>query len=120
VRTQGGADWQFRHDKMRGHLAARWAAEEEVSPIDLFERTPAIWRLGRSVQQVVWEFFASRIGAERGRAVLDWAVQEAERTALQVALRRVAQRDGWPPERSKAAAGRHPTTGGRTSASATS
>jgi hypothetical protein len=95
VRTQGGARWQFRHDQMRAYLAARWAAVEEVSPVDLFEATPAIWRLGRSEQQVVWEFFAGLIGPQRGAPVLDWAVQEAERAELQVALRRVAQHEDW-------------------------
>ena len=95
VRTQDGATWQFRHDQLRGYLAARWAAVEEVSPVDLFEKTPGIWRLGRSEQQVVWEFFAGLVGPARGVPVLDWSAQEAERAELQVALRRVAQAEGW-------------------------
>ena len=79
VRAQDGGVWQFRHDQMRAYLAARWAGVEEVSPVDLFEATPAIWRLARSEQQVVWEFFArlldeggeppgARLGRRGGRA----------------------------------------------------
>ena len=86
VRTQDGETWQFRHDQMRAYLAARWAAVEEVSPVDLFEATPAIWRLGRSEQQVVWEFFARLLDEDANRRVLAWADEEAERAELQVAL----------------------------------
>jgi hypothetical protein len=88
VRTQDGATWQFRHDQMRAYLAARWAAVEEVSPVDLFGKTPAIWRLGKSEQQVVWEFFARLLDDDANRGVLAWADEEAERAELQVALRR--------------------------------
>ena len=58
VRTPDGKSFAFRHDQMRGYLAAAWAARHEVTPIALFEATPGIWRLARTDQQVVWEFFA--------------------------------------------------------------
>ena len=46
-------------------------------------------------QQVVWEFFADLVTPDKGKIVLEWAVQEAERAELQVALRRAAQSAGW-------------------------
>ena len=95
VATQDGTRWQFRHDQMRGYLAARWAAIEEVSPMDLFKKTPDVWRLERSEQRIVWEFFADLIGAKEGSPVLDWSTLAVERAELQVALRSVAQSDGW-------------------------
>ena len=87
---------EFRHDQMRGYLAARWAALHEVSPIDLFENAERIWRLARSEQQTVWGFFAEMIDSERGPRILEWATLQAERAELQVALRRVARRARWP------------------------
>jgi hypothetical protein len=98
VRPQDGETWHFRHDQMRAYLAARWAAEEEVSPVDLFEATPTIWRLARSEQQVVWEFFARLLDEDANREVLFWADEEAERAELQVALRRAERsRVNWKP-----------------------
>ena len=99
VRAQDGGVWQFRHDQMRAYLAARWAGVEEVSPVDLFEATPAIWRLARSEQQVVWEFFARLLDEAANRRVLGWADEEAERAELQVALRRAwrSRVVGWRP-----------------------
>lgn len=105
LRPVDGGSFEFRHDQMRGYLAARWAAVHEVSPVHLFEEPKGIWRLGRSEQQVVWGFFAELIGRERGPEVLDWATLHAERAELQVALRGVARRDHWPtPEAMQASA----------------
>ena len=99
VRTQDGEVWQFRHDQMRAYLAARWAAVEEVSPVDLFAATPVIWRLSRSEQQMVWEFFARLLDEDANRRVLAWADEDAERAELQVALRRAwrSRMVGWRP-----------------------
>ena len=95
VRSEDGRGFVFRHDQMRGYLAAAWAALHEVSPIDLFKQSPDIWRLKRSDQQEVWEFFAEMIEPEVGVKLLEWSTLEAERAELQVALRHVANRDGW-------------------------
>ncbi len=97
VQTLDGEHYEFRHDQMRGYLAARWAAVHEVSPINLFKKAqPDIWRIQRGDQQVVWEFFAEMIEPAEGAKILHWSTLEAERAALQVALRRVALRDNWP------------------------
>jgi hypothetical protein len=95
VRIEHGKIFVFRHDQMRGYLAARWVALHEVSPIDLFESNPEIWRVARADQQIVWDFFAELIPQDVGRKVLAWATLEAERAELQVALRRIAKRDVW-------------------------
>ena len=70
VRTTEGKTYEFRHDEMRGYLAARWAAYEDVSPITLLEKTEKIWRPGRDDQVVVWEFFAEMIESEMGEGDL--------------------------------------------------
>ncbi|WP_375595845.1 hypothetical protein ABWI00_06000 [Algihabitans albus] len=95
VRALDGTSYAFRHDQMRGYLAARWGAVFEVSPRDLFEQTNGLWRIARIEQRVMWEFFADLIEPTPGLALLRWARQEPERAELQVALNRVAERDGW-------------------------
>lgn len=86
---------EFRHDQMRGYLAARWAANHEVSPLDLLEQTKGIWRFRRSEQQTVWNFLSEMIDEKTGSKLLEWSETEAERAELQVALRRVARREHW-------------------------
>jgi len=95
VRTLGGAFHEFRHDHMRGYLAAHWAATEAVDPVSLFEEDAAVWTLGRSDQEVVWSFVAELIGSDRGPRILDWSRREPERSVLQVALNEVSIRDSW-------------------------
>lgn len=95
VRHIGDDAYEFRHDQMRGYLAARWAAVHQVSPLDLLKSTEGIWRLGRSEQETVWEFLAELISPELGIPLLAWSTLAAERSELQVALRRVANRDDW-------------------------
>lgn len=95
VRTIGGVLYEFRHDQMRGYLAALWAARHEVAPISLFETDKAIWRLGVSEQAVVWEFFAALVDRARGEAIWQWCHEEPERAILQHALDRRGRQEGW-------------------------
>ena len=113
VRTQDGETWQFRHDQMRAYLAARWAAVEEVSPVDLFEATPAIWRLGRSEQQVVWEFFARLVEEEREPpgARLGGRGGRARRAAGGAAAGWRSRVVGWRPSRTGSGGGRRAVIG---------
>ena len=96
ARTRDGRVHEFRHDEMRGYLAARWVARETVSPLALLEDTPEVWRLPRSEQRVVWGFFADLVSPQDGGAVLEWAAEDERRAALQVSLRWIARRDRWP------------------------
>ena len=54
VRAKGGKVYEFRHDEMRGYLAAKWLAEQVVSPLSLFEEDVKIWQNGRDEQKVLW------------------------------------------------------------------
>ena len=86
VRTLDGETFEFRHDQMRGYLAARWVVIHEVAPVRLFEKDAAIWRLGRSEQEIVWGFVADLIEPERGIELWRWATRDPERAILQHAL----------------------------------
>ena len=88
IHTYDGVKWQFRHDEMRGYLAARWVAKYEVDPISLFEDNSKIWRIGKSDQQLVWSFFSELIEKKQCDAIMNWASIEPERAELQVILRR--------------------------------
>lgn len=95
VRTIGGALFEFRHDQMRGYLAALWAARHEVAPVRLFETDKAIWRLGFSEQAVVWDFFAALIDQARGEAIWQWCHDDPERAVLLHALDQQGRKEGW-------------------------
>ena len=95
IRSFDGKLFEFRHDQMRGYLAARWAALHEVSPVTLFENSPSIWRFARSEQDVVWGFFTDLVSPEVGETVWKWAVEEPERVVLQHAIQQRGVREGW-------------------------
>jgi hypothetical protein len=95
VRTYDGVNYSFRHDQMRGYLAARWAAHHEVSPIKLFQQSNGIWRLDIEEQMVVWTFFAAMVDQEQGVELWRWATQDPERVILQHALQERGQAEGW-------------------------
>lgn len=91
----GGKSYQFRHDLMRAYLAASWVALHQVSPLHLIESDLEIFQISKTEQGVVWGFLAELISEEHGTSMLNWASLEEDRSVLQVALRRVAQKNGW-------------------------
>lgn len=101
VRTLDGHTFEFRHDQMRGYLAARWAFTQEVAPLRLLETDSAIWRLGRSEQEVVWGFAAELVDQELGVQLWRWATRDPERAQLQKALQARGERENWPLDLSK-------------------
>lgn len=82
VYTLDGKTWQFRHDEMRGFLAASWAGRFEVSPVDLFQAAPEIWRISQSDQQLVWSFFAEMVAEEKLIALTEWAAADPQKAQL--------------------------------------
>jgi len=86
VRVIEGTLYEFRHDQMRGYLAALWAAHHETTPIRLFEQDNMIWRLDRSEQEVVWSFFSALIDRSSRKAIWSWCHGDPERSILQYAL----------------------------------
>jgi hypothetical protein len=95
VRAKGGKVYEFRHDEMRGYLAAKWLAEQVVSPLSLFEEDVKIWQNGRDEQKVLWGFFADQVTRETGEQLWRWATVELERVVLQHALQRRGEQEGW-------------------------
>ncbi|WP_299919606.1 hypothetical protein [uncultured Roseobacter sp.] len=95
VRTLDGERYEFRHDQMRAFLAARWLVEYEVNPIGLLEKEEDVWRVPRSEQRMVWDFFAELTTANVGQEALEWATLHADRAELQVALRKVLNSGKW-------------------------
>ena len=106
VRTIGGTLHEFRHDQMRGYLAALWAAQYAVSPIRLFEKDQRLFsEIGRPDQEVVWTFFAALVSPEIGEAVWQWCHDDPERAVLQHALDQRGRQHGWVLVRRRAAVG---------------
>lgn len=95
LRTLDGKAYEFRHDQMRGFLAARWAAVHTVDPTHLFEEDETIWQVGRSDQEVVWSFFATMVEPQPGVHVWRWSTREPRRAVLQNALQQRGEREGW-------------------------
>lgn len=95
LRTLDGKDYEFRHDQMRGFLAARWAAVHTVDPIHLFETDKTIWQRATSDQEIVWSFFATMIQRPKGVRVWQWSTREPHRAVLQHALQQVGEVEEW-------------------------
>ena len=90
-----GVHYEFRHDQLRGYLAARWAAKCSVDAVSLLDGAESIWSLSRSDQSVVWNFFGDLVSPEDGIRVLNWSREAVGRDELQVVLNSIAKRDGW-------------------------
>lgn len=96
LRTFDGETFEFRHDQMRGYLAAQWAVVHEVAPVRLFEADAEIWRRARCEQEMVWGFAAGLVDPEQGAELWRWATRDPERVVLQHALQERGEREGWP------------------------
>jgi predicted flap endonuclease-1-like 5' DNA nuclease len=100
LRIVDGQQFEFRHDQMRAYLAARWAAWHETNPIGLFESESAIWRLSRTEQDEVWNFFADMYVDERPEdaiALWKWSTDHPDRAILQHALQTALRQAGLDP-----------------------
>ena len=95
LRALGDGTFEFRHDQMRGFLAARWAGVHAVSAKFLIAENGGIWRLGRGEQEVVWSFLAALLTPDAGAELWRWATQAPERAVLQNAIQQRAANDGW-------------------------
>jgi len=114
LRILDGQKFEFRHDQMRAYLAACWAARHEANPISLFESesASAIWRLSRTEQEEVWNFFADMYVADRPQeatALWNWSIAHPERAILQHALLRALIQTGLDPQMATPAENARPT-----------
>jgi len=88
VRVIDGATLEFRHDQMRGYLAAKHVAAA-VSPTALLERSEGDWPQARSEQDLVWTFLSDLLDEQAAGRLYKWSLDEPDaRIALQAALRR--------------------------------
>jgi hypothetical protein len=95
-----GSQFEFRHDLMRGYLAACWLAWEASSVAVTKDRLnePDVWDLSPSEQNLVFPFLAELISAQEAlQQVAQFAADEVvRRTHLLVACQVVAANKGWP------------------------
>jgi hypothetical protein len=98
VVTRGGK-FEFRHDLMRGYLAACWTVREansiEVTKGRLSE--DRVWSLGISEQDLVFPFLAELIQTQDDlRKVAQFAADDPDtKMRLLIACKRAAESKGW-------------------------
>jgi hypothetical protein len=94
-----GSKFEFRHDLMRGYLAACWAVREASSIAATRSRLSeeGVWGLGVSDQDLVFPFLAELIETQDDlRQVTQFAAEEpAIRVRLFSACKRAAEKKGW-------------------------
>jgi hypothetical protein len=91
--------FEFRHDLMRGYLAACWAACEAASISETKENlnATAVWNLSASEQDLVFPFLAELLASQEALQALGQFAAEAmdERLRLLVACQEAAKNKGW-------------------------
>ncbi|HEX8127728.1 MAG TPA: hypothetical protein VF527_01275 [Pyrinomonadaceae bacterium] len=94
-----GPQYEFRHDLMRGYLAAYWLAREAPSIDVTKERLSEeeVWDLSSSEQKLVFPFLAEMINTQEDlEQVAQFASDEvARRTFLLAECQKTAKTKGW-------------------------
>lgn len=94
-----GSKREFRHDLMRGYLAACWAVREAGSVEVTISRLneDEVWRLGVSEQNLVFPFLTDLLKApEELQQVMQFATDDPGiRVCLLDACKRAAENKGW-------------------------
>jgi len=86
TRIVEGAEREFRHDQMRGYLAAQHLVRA-ANPINVLEASEGDWPKGSSEQDLVWQFAAALVDEMTAQRMYKWALKEPEnRIRLQVAF----------------------------------
>lgn len=94
-----GDQYEFRHDLMRGYLAACWLVREAVS-VDVTEERlgeEEVWELSYSEQKLVFPFLAEMISTEKDlEQVAQFASDDVtRRMCLLAECQRAAKTKGW-------------------------
>src|ERR1041385_3581199 len=95
-----GDQFEFRHDLMRGYLAACWMACEAASinePKEALNDT-AVWNLSVCEQDLVFPFLAELLVSQEALQAMGQFAAEAmdQRFRLLVACQEAAKNKGWP------------------------
>lgn len=94
-----GDQYEFRHDLMRGYLAASWATLHAPSTAVVLNRLSEqdVWNLSVTDQDAVFPFLARLVRSELAlQSILCFASELPEmRTRLLVAVIDVANKNGW-------------------------
>lgn len=94
-----GDSFEFRHDLLRGYLAARWAVFHAASMAETIMRLndEEVWRLSPSEQDLVFPFLAALFREpEHLQAIAQLAAAEpGRRVRLLEASQVAAKRNGW-------------------------
>jgi hypothetical protein len=86
TRLVDGDRREFRHDQMRGYLAARHVIGA-ANPIGLLEASEKQWPTGASEQDLVWEFLSELSDEVTAQRIYKWALLKPEnRIRLQLAF----------------------------------
>lgn len=96
-----GKDLEFRHDLMRGFLAAYYLAKYMPSQDAMMQKLidKRIWDLDRPDQDLVWPFFTDLIEKDILRTVAQFASAEPGiRIILFEACKRTSQKNNWNVE----------------------
>jgi hypothetical protein len=97
-----GDQFEFRHDLMRGYLAASWATLHAPSIAVVLNRLSEqdIWNLSVTDQDAVFPFLARLVRSELAlQSIFSFASELPEiRTRLLVAVIDVANKNGWSPQ----------------------
>lgn len=94
-----GDTFEFRHDLLRGYLAARWAKCHATSVVEFISRlaNKNIWQLSPSEHDIVFPFLTAIIKEKEDlQAVAQFAAEDPDRRVrLQAAAHETAKRRGW-------------------------
>jgi hypothetical protein len=86
ARKVGGDRREFRHDQMRGYLAARHVIGA-ANPLGVLATSEDRWPQSRSEQDLVWSFLHELAGESARLGIYKWSLRQPEnRIRLQVAF----------------------------------
>ena len=86
TRVVGGDRREFRHDQMRGYLAARHVVSA-ANMLGVLEESEPKWPTGKTEQDLVWQFLAELSDDLTTQRVYKWALLQPEnRNRLQIAF----------------------------------
>jgi hypothetical protein len=86
VTRRVGSRIEFRHDQMRGYLAALHVAES-ANPIGVLAQSEAEWPQGKSEQDLVWQFLTELCDDIASESIYRWTLELPEnRIRLQAAF----------------------------------
>jgi hypothetical protein len=96
LRRAGGDAFEFVHDQMHAYLAARWFAQDGLSPVEL-ERMVSdstIWTQSPDARWTLWNFAAALLDDQRLTALWTRVEDKEDWDVLRRALKAEAERRG--------------------------